>query len=85
MCAAKRPCSFACPYKCAGALTGSDPSDGGVDLIWQEKNPDLHKEPFTLEAAHLAEWGIVSRLQACCYKGWNDLKHTPKLLLVTSK
>ena len=23
---------------------------GGVDLIWQEKDPDLHKEPFTLEA-----------------------------------
>ena len=22
----------------------------GVDIIWQEKNPDLQKEPFTLEA-----------------------------------
>ena len=28
---------------------------GGVDLIWQEQDPDLHREPFTLEAAAIGK------------------------------
>ncbi|CAE7534053.1 cofF, partial [Symbiodinium natans] len=47
---------------------------GGVDLIWQEKNPDLQKEPFTLEVSPTSDINPPSPPD--WKEGYAEFKHT---------
>eukprot|EP00439_Symbiodinium_sp_Y106_P083347 s278_g23.t1 len=47
---------------------------GGVDLIWQEQDPDLHRQPFTLEVSPTSDINPPSPPD--WNEGYAEFKHT---------